>query len=133
MFGVVKFFNRLNNTIQSTLHFFVRNQQGKQAIHFAAECGRFESMKILITANADPSAILDFGMSALLYAAGNSQAECIAYLIEHGKDQEACSPNYCSMGQTALHKVCMSEIPTDVAIKVLLDANADVLFFVSNY
>ena len=83
-------------------------------------------MKILITAKADPSAILDFGMSALLYAASNSQAECISYLLEHGKDQEACSPNYGSMGQTALHKVCMSENPTEAAVKVLLGANADV-------
>ena len=77
------------------------DDQGFEAIHWAAQEGFSKGVPILVNSGADPNVVDRNGFSPLHLAAGEGHAETIRALIESGADIDMkCSGND---GSTALH------------------------------
>ena len=75
------------------------NDEGKTALHFAAQMGHSEVMGVLLEAGADFKLVDDEGSTALHLAAWHCRPQCLKLLLEAGADPDVVEMN----GLTTLH------------------------------
>ncbi len=90
------------------------------ALKFAAECGRIETMALLLENGANVDARDKLGNSALREAVWSRNAEAVEFLLEHNADVEARD----SDGSSALSVAAL--FGDNEIVKLLLTYNADV-------
>ena len=93
----------------------------REQLHFAAQDGDLERIKVLISEGCDVTAFDEVGMTPLHYAAKKEHFEVAELLIEHGADVNAHHKP--TMGNTPLCEVA-GECSFRMA-KLLVDAGAD--------
>ena len=98
-----------------------RDEEGGQAIHYAAEEGNLPPFKMLVEAGADINARDDRGCTPLMRAIENFTFKSAEYLIACGADVNAQNDE----GQTALMLVSPNNSNACFFARLLLDAGAD--------
>lgn len=102
-----------------------RNEDGANAIHFAAADGNIQRLKVLAEHGGQFHVQSKSG-TALHWAAGKGHAEAIQFLIQHGKvDVNATSAE--GIPAVIMAAVAMS----DLGVKYLVEAGADIGMIVS--
>ena len=75
------------------------SEDGKRAIHWAAQRGQVESVATLLSMNAFMEAVTNDGLTALHLAAAHGRSPLIKLLLDSGANPDVCCPD----GRTVLH------------------------------
>ena len=114
-------FDRVRAEIEGGKDVDSKDAAGQTALMYAAETGRMEIVKYLVSKGADVNAkSRGFGRgTALIYAAASNRTEVMKYLLAQGADIDAVSNH----NETAL--IWASAQGHTDAVKLLLDKGAD--------